>query len=132
MLCEGYVHRVVFITLHSQLRRHRRKAVAGMAVLAVAAVAMTARSAVMASGGDHMSGAASVCLVVGGCMAVIAVAAFAVRWLLVAGASAVVDCGAERRGTALRSHRYGLSRPRRASLSVAGLPALSLVRLRAL
>jgi hypothetical protein len=72
----------VFITLHSQLRRHRRKAMAGMAVLAVAAVAMTAHSAVMASGGDHMSGAASVCLMVGGCIAVIAVAAFAVRRLL--------------------------------------------------
>jgi nitrate reductase gamma subunit len=72
----------VFIAMHSQLRRHRRKATACMAVLAVAAVAMTAHSALMAGSGDHMSGAATICLTIGGCVAVIGVAAFAVRRLL--------------------------------------------------
>jgi hypothetical protein len=70
--------------MHTQLRRHRRTVMAAMAVLAVAAVAMTAHSALMAGSGDHMSmsGAATVCLTIGGCVAVIGVAGFVVRHLL--------------------------------------------------
>jgi hypothetical protein len=71
-------------TLNSQLRRHRRKAKWALAVLAVAAVAHIAHSALMSSDmGDHStSNAVAICLTVGGCVAVIGVAAFAVRRVL--------------------------------------------------
>jgi hypothetical protein len=67
----------VFISLDKQLRRHRRKLTAALAVLAVAAVAMTAHAALMSGTGDHMSDGAGICLTVGGCVAVLGVAVFA-------------------------------------------------------
>lgn len=71
-------------SLNTRLRRHRSKVRWALAVLAVAAVALTAHSALMSSDmGDHaMSDAVAICLTVGGCVAVIGVAAFAVGRVL--------------------------------------------------
>jgi hypothetical protein len=82
MLITSRPNHTVFISLHSQLRRHRRTVMTAVAVLAVAAMVLTAHSAVMPAGGDHMGGAATICLTIGVCVAAITVAALTVRRLL--------------------------------------------------
>jgi hypothetical protein len=71
----------VFITLDSQLRRHRRKVALVLAVLGLSFAGLTAHSALMGSGVRGMAGTAMVCVAVGGCVAVITVAGFGVRRL---------------------------------------------------
>ena len=74
----------MLISVHSQLRRQRRRVLLALAVLAVALAALSAHSAVMSGAmDDHvMSDAAALCLAVGGALAVAGVAVFAVRRLL--------------------------------------------------
>lgn len=74
----------MLISLHIQLRRHRRKVVIGLAVLAVGVAALSAHAALMTGeSSDHgMSGAVSICMVVGGSLAVFGVGISAVRRLL--------------------------------------------------
>jgi hypothetical protein len=74
---------MMLTTLDTQLRRHRRQVRWLLAVVAVVAAALTAHSALISSDmGDHKMDAVAICLVAGGCVAVIGVAAFAVRRLL--------------------------------------------------
>ena len=80
---QAYVHRTVLISLHSQLRRHRRKATCALAALALGFIGLAAHATLMSSDmGNHMGNTAAVCLAVGGCALFIAVAAFSIRRLL--------------------------------------------------
>ena len=68
----------MLVSIHRQLRRHRRKVVLALAIVAVAATAVTAHAALMNP--DHgASSAALVCLAVGGCVVLTVVAAVALR-----------------------------------------------------
>jgi len=72
----------VLISVHSQLRRHRRKVLWALAMLAVVSIGLTARTALMSAHGHvDMSDAVAICMTVGGCVAIAGVAAFAVRRL---------------------------------------------------
>ena len=71
----------MFIALHTQLRRNRRKVLIALSVIAVAAVLMTAHSALMGANGDQMTNAAAVCLAIGGCAAAVGVALVAIQRL---------------------------------------------------
>ncbi|MEX0741359.1 MAG: hypothetical protein WD079_01085 [Phycisphaeraceae bacterium] len=72
----------MLISPNSQLRR-RHQVLIALAVLAVALTALTAQTTLMDGGmDDHvMSDAAAICLAVGGSLAIIGVAIFAVRRL---------------------------------------------------
>lgn len=69
----------MFIALHTRLRQHRREFLVALSVMGVAAVLMTAHSAFMGASGDQMTTAATVCLAIGGCTAVVGVALFAIQ-----------------------------------------------------
>ena len=69
-------------SVHSLLRRHRRRARWALAVLAVCGAALTMHTMVMGDGlmGDHAVGdAAALCVALGGSLAVAGVAVFALR-----------------------------------------------------
>jgi len=72
----------VLITLHSQLRRQRRKVLWALALVAILGVAVTAKAALMSGHGhSDMSDAVTICLTVGACVAIAGVAVFAIRRL---------------------------------------------------
>lgn len=73
----------MFVSLRNLLRRHRRKAALGLAVLALGFTAVAAHSALMGTDmGSHIGGTASICLTVGGCAVFLGVAVLAIRRLL--------------------------------------------------
>jgi hypothetical protein len=73
----------MLITLNRQLRRHRRRVLTALAVLAVALAALSAHAALMrgALDGHAISDATTSCLIVGGSLAIAGVAVLAVRRL---------------------------------------------------
>jgi hypothetical protein len=71
----------MLISIDRQLRRHRRRALIGLAVLAIAGGALAAHVALMSGADTHMTNAAGICLILGGGVAVLAVAAVAIRRL---------------------------------------------------